>query len=117
MKIEYAEPGTDPTQIPSTRARMGAAAFFQDNWMLVIGVVFFAFLGATKFLDNGDSTSPAVAPTAAPTAVVVQRAPEEGFPGWCELNGTLIPPGEHQIGNEIRRCLEGLWFADAPDTP
>ena len=114
MKIEYAEPGTDPTQIPSKHAAIGPAAFLRSNGALLVGVAIFVILGATKFLNNGDKTAPTATPTPAPTAVVarVQPVDDDAYPGWCELNGTLIPPGEHQVGSEVRRCLEGIWFTD-----
>ena len=84
----------------------------------MIGVLIFVALGA-KFVSGGNTgrTSTAITPTPAVVATAQVQARDTALSGWCELNGTLIPPGEHQVGSEMRRCLEGIWFTDAEDAP
>ena len=106
MRVEYAPPGTDPTQMATTAPKLGLKAFLEKNWLLVAGVLGLILL-APKFLHFAPPETPAAAeidPSAGPLTV-------PGLPGWCEgPGGAPAPPGVHHIGNLVRICANGGWF-------
>jgi len=114
MRIEYAPPGTNPTQMATTAPKLGLKAFLEKNWLLVAGVCALVLL-VPKFLHFAPPETPVEPETVAVATAEVDPSagplPIPGLPGWCEgPGGAPAPPGVHHIGNLVRICANGGWF-------
>lgn len=113
MKIEYAPPGTDPTQLATTAPKLGLRAFLEKNWLLVAGLCALILL-VPKFIHFAPPEPVETEMAAVAEATVdpdMGPLPVPGLPGWCEgPGGAPAPPGVHHIGNLVRICANGGWF-------
>ena len=106
LKVEHAEPGTDPTLIETPmRTQSGLAYAIKQNWWVVLGLAVVIF-GLTRDKD-APKKQQADAPQPTPTAALVAELPA----GWCEgPGGAPVPPGLYTIGSQQRRCENEAWF-------
>ena len=131
LRVEHAEPGTDPTSsdLPM-RSTSGMSEFIRQNWWISLVVVALVVLPR---LTGGRETSQAntvpqkdiVVAESTPTATLV---PAETLVGWCVgplpgyesqiVAGRLYEPGiVYVVGNEFTkvRCENAAWiFLDEP---
>lgn len=111
LKVEFAEAGTDPTRAKNhVRHNVGLWATVKENWLLFAGLLILILLapkilGIQLFNDDAKTT---VAPTPDVTPIPWD-AGGDPFANWCLIGNTLIPPGQHKIGDGVRECKHGAW--------
>jgi hypothetical protein len=113
LKVTYAPPGTDPTRLPSDPPKLGIGETLKDNWLLLLGVAAMILFAPKVLGIGGKKEDQAAQPTA--VATVERRVVEmtgDGIPAsWCEFAGQVAPPGVYHIGDRIRECRGGAWYA------
>jgi hypothetical protein len=116
MKIEFAPPGTDPTNMKSdivTRGGGNLSGFVQSNGLLLAGIFGFVLLGAVRFgwFESNEPTEPQRGPVeATPTPAVIRE-------DCLYLDSILIPDGQTVMvgGDRWVNCLAGEIFVMASE--
>lgn len=107
LKVEYAPPGTDPTRLPTKRNEVGLQAVVRQNWLLILGLLVFAFAGYQLFASPSKQSTPQATPQTVSAAPAPTAAPVANLPGcWGPLLGyeSVIQAG--------RRYDPGPWVVD-----
>jgi hypothetical protein len=108
LRVEHAEPGTDPTLIETPMVtRGGGSEFLRKNWWIPLAIIALVVLPRV----TGDRKKPENTTKKQEVAAVQATAtPAPGLPaGWCESpGGFAVPPGEYVYGSEQRVCEAGV---------
>ncbi len=112
LKVQYAEPGTDPTRQPSEAPSVGLGAAIKDNWLLLVGICGLLIF-APRMLNRGKDPEIQASPTPTAEIIAVDASPigDDPFGEWCEgPHGIFAPPGEYYIGSDYKVCRRGSWY-------